>query len=98
MGNWISSGINEFSIWIRHDAPVSLDFFVRFATAGNFPGTAADKGVLIAPNAWTKISYEIAPSHINEYLFPKVRRRSTTRRSAIWATSRLATACRPDLD
>lgn len=71
VGNWISSGINQFSFWIRHDAPVALDFFVRFATAGNFPGTAADKGALIAPGIWTKISYEIAPSHINEYLFPE---------------------------
>ena len=71
VGNWITSGINQFSTWVRHDAPVSLDFFVRFATPGNFPGTAADKGVLIAPNTWTKLSYEIAPSHINEYLFPE---------------------------
>lgn len=71
VGNWISSGINQFSVWVRHDAPVSLDFFVRFATAGNFPGTAADKGALIAPSTWTKLSYEIAPSHINEYLFPE---------------------------
>jgi hypothetical protein len=71
VGNWISSGINQFSFWVKHDAPVPLNFFIRFATAGNFPGTAADKGELIAPNTWTKISYEIAPSHINEYLSPE---------------------------
>jgi MYXO-CTERM domain-containing protein len=71
VGDWISSGINQFSMWVRHDAPVSLDFFVRFATAGNFPGTAADHEVLITPNTWTKISYEIDPSHINEYLLPE---------------------------
>jgi hypothetical protein len=70
-GNWISSGINQFSVWVKHNAPVPLDFFVRFATAGNFPGTAADKMQLIAPNTWTQLSYEIAPSHINEYLFPE---------------------------
>src|SRR5262249_8388056 len=22
VGNWISSGINQFSMWVRHDAPV----------------------------------------------------------------------------
>jgi hypothetical protein len=71
VGNWISTGVNQFSVWVRHNAPVSLDFFVRFATSGNFPGTAADKGALIAPNTWTKLSYEISPSHINEYLFPE---------------------------
>ena len=32
VGNWITSGINQFSVWVRHDAPVSLDFFVRFAS------------------------------------------------------------------
>jgi hypothetical protein len=71
VGNWTSSGINQFSTWIWHNAPVPLDFFVRFATAGNFPGTAADKMALIAPNTWTKLTYEIAPAHINEYLFPE---------------------------
>jgi hypothetical protein len=70
-GDWIASGIDQFSVWVKHDAPQPLDFFVRFATAGNFPGTAADKGVLIAPNTWTQLSYEIAPSHVNEYLFPE---------------------------
>src|SRR5262249_17479005 len=64
VGNWITTGVNQFSFWVKHNAPVSLDFFVRFATAGNFPGTAADKGELIAPNTWTKISYEISPAHI----------------------------------
>ena len=71
VGNWLGSGLNQFSTWVRHDAPVALDFFVRFATPGNFPGTAADKSALIAPNTWTKLSYEIAPAHINEYLFPE---------------------------
>jgi hypothetical protein len=71
VGNWLGTGINQFSTWVWHNAPVPLDFFVRFATAGNSPATAADKMALIAPNTWTKLSYEIAPSHINEYLFPE---------------------------
>jgi hypothetical protein len=70
-GDWLGSGINHFSTWVWHNAPVPLDFFVRFATASNFPGTAADKMALVAPNTWTELSYEIAPAHINEYLFPE---------------------------
>lgn len=70
VGNWLGN-VGQFSTWVWHNAPVPLDFFVRFATAGNFPGTAADKVALVAPNTWTKLSYEIAPSHINEYLFPE---------------------------
>ena len=78
VGDWLGSGINHFSTWVWHNAPVSLDFFVRFATSGNFPGTAADKGELIAPNTWTELSYDIDPAKIfnpatnpTGYLFPE---------------------------
>jgi hypothetical protein len=71
VGNWLANGVNHFSVWVRHDAPVPLDFFVRFATAGNFPGVAADKTELIAPNAWTRLSYDIDSSFINSFLFPE---------------------------
>ena len=50
---------------------MALDFFVRFATSGNFPGTAADKMELIAPNTWTKLSYDIDSSFVNNYMFPE---------------------------
>ena len=61
--------VSAFGFGTMHHVP--LDFFVRFATAGNFPGTAADKGALIAPNTWTQLSYEIAPTRIStNYLFP----------------------------
>jgi hypothetical protein len=78
VGNWLADGINHFSTWVRHNAPVPLDFFVRFAQSDNFPGTAADKGALIPPNTWTQLSYDIDPSKIfnpttnpTGYLFPE---------------------------
>jgi MYXO-CTERM domain-containing protein len=70
-GNWISSGINLFSAYVRHDAPISLPYFVRFATPSNFPGTAAEDGTLVPPNTWTQLSYAITPSNINVILFPE---------------------------
>lgn len=71
VGNWLGTGINRFSVWVRHDATVPLDFFVRFATPSNFPGTAADKMELIQPNTWTQLSYDIVASGVNNYLFPE---------------------------
>jgi hypothetical protein len=68
-GDWLGSGINQFSAYVWHDAPVALDFFVRFATASNFPGTAADDGTQVSPHTWTKLSYDISPS--NPFLFPE---------------------------
>lgn len=76
-GDWLGTGINHFSAYVRHNAPVSLDFFIRFATPSNFPGTAADRGILIPPNTWTQLSYDILASNINSpsnpggYLFPE---------------------------
>jgi MYXO-CTERM domain-containing protein len=70
-GNWLTSGINHFSAFVKHDGPISLPFFVRFATPSNFPGTAAEDGTLVPPNTWTQLSYDIVPSNIDVSLFPE---------------------------
>ena len=54
-GNWISSGISEFSFSIRHDGPAPLDVFARFATSANFPGAIGLWFVPVLPNTWTDI-------------------------------------------
>ena len=54
-GNWISSGISEFSFSIRHDGPAPLDVFARFATSANFPGAIGLWFVPVLPNTWTEI-------------------------------------------
>ncbi len=64
VGNWLDNGANRFTAWVKHDAPEPLDFFVRFATVSNHPATAADKGILVAPNTWTQLSYDIDPANI----------------------------------
>jgi hypothetical protein len=70
-GNWLAGGINHFSAYVRSDAPVPVTFFVRFATASNFPGVAADNGTVAQPNTWTLLSFDINPSQINSTLFPE---------------------------
>ncbi len=70
-GDWLTGGINHFSAYVWHNAPVSLPFFVRFATASNFPGTNAVDVTPVPPNTWTQLNFDIVPSQINVSLFPE---------------------------
>ncbi len=71
-GNWLSSGIVEFSDYVWHNAPVSLPFWVRFANpTGSFSAVGGDNFTNVPPNTWTKLSYKIAASEINVTLFPE---------------------------
>jgi len=59
VGNWLSDGITSFSAQVRHNAPVPLTYYVRFAT--DTPGAAgiAVHPVPVAPNTWTTINIPI---------------------------------------
>lgn len=71
-GNWLSSGIVEFSDYVWHNAPISLPFWVRFANpTGSFNAVGGDNFTNVPPNTWTKLTYKIAASEINVTLFPE---------------------------
>ena len=70
-GDWLTSGIVEFSHYVRHTAPIALPFWVRFATPNNFPGVGGDLFTVVQPNTWTKLTYTISASQINQTLFPE---------------------------
>jgi len=60
VGDWITSGVTEFSFTVRHDAPLPLPFFARFAP--NFaPGANAVAFAPVLPNVWTTITVPINP-------------------------------------
>ncbi len=63
-GDWTAGGINHFSFWTYHEAPVALPYFVRIATAGNSPAVALVDGTMVQPNTWTKLDYVIDPSFL----------------------------------
>lgn len=60
VGNWVTSGVTSFSFSVRHDAPVALDFFARFAPPG--PGIVALLSQPVQPNTWTTFIVPIAAS------------------------------------
>jgi len=59
VGDYIAEGVTQFSAWVRHDASVPLNFFVRFSTPISFPGAVAVDFTPVQPNQWTLISFSI---------------------------------------
>lgn len=62
-GNWLTQQIGQFSTYVRHNAPLPLNFFTRFSGPGNFPGGAAVKFAPVLPNTWTLLNFAINPSN-----------------------------------
>ncbi len=61
VGDWLAGGITDFSFWVRHDAAVELEYFVRFTPAGaNFPSmNYRFSDTLVAGETWTKLTLDI---------------------------------------
>lgn len=55
-GDWVATGIDEFSAFVYHDAPNALNFFVRFSGPGNFPGAASVFMIPVQPGTWTQLT------------------------------------------
>ena len=70
-GDWIAGGINHFSVYVYHTAPVALEYFARIAVPGGFPAVAAEEGSLVQPSTWTKLDYIIHPNQIGTTLTPE---------------------------
>ena len=61
-GNWIADGVTQFSVDVRHNSAVPLNFFARFASPFNFPGATAVKFAPVLGNQWTTLTFDIAPN------------------------------------
>ena len=68
VGNWLSEGVTGFSPWVRHNAPMPLNFYVRYADPTNSPAAASLEFVPVLPNAWTKLTFSIAFGTPNLFL------------------------------
>lgn len=68
VGDWLADGVTEFSAYVRHNAPVPLNYFVRFAKPSNFPAAIGVEFVPVFPNTWTRIDiaiYDGNPEFVN---------------------------------
>jgi hypothetical protein len=61
-GNWIADAVHEVSVYVRHDAPVPITFFARFASPMGFPGAIAVDSSSVAAGEWTELTFLIDPA------------------------------------
>lgn len=61
VGDWIASGVTEFTFTVRHNAPMPLPFFARFAP-NTAPGANAVAFAPVLPNVWTTLTVPINPT------------------------------------
>lgn len=62
-GDWVAGIVRNFSAQVRHDAPVPLTFFTRFAGPTNFPGAIAIRFEPVFPDTWTEMEFDINGSN-----------------------------------
>ena len=62
IGNWTTSGVGTVTAMVRHNAPEALNFYLRIATASNFPGGVFQSTQNIVANVWTQVTFQIVPS------------------------------------
>lgn len=54
-GDWMT-GIGGFSVYVRHDAPQPLEYFVRYAVPTNFPAAVSPFTQQVQPGVWTRLT------------------------------------------
>ncbi len=59
VGNWIADGATGFSVWVRHDAPIPMNFFSRYAKPFS-AGAVSFEFAPVLPNTWTKLEFSLA--------------------------------------
>lgn len=62
-GNWLTDGVTEYRVAVKHDAPVPLNFFTRFASPAGFPGAIGLGFVPVMPRTWTELVIQIDPAN-----------------------------------
>ncbi|HMO85002.1 MAG TPA: hypothetical protein PKC18_08810 [Lacipirellulaceae bacterium] len=61
-GDWITAGVKQVSVWVRHDAPEPLEFIARFAPEFNFPGAFYAASTLVEGGSWTQVFFNVTPN------------------------------------
>jgi hypothetical protein len=61
VGDWLDAGVETLSVYFRHDASTSLDFYARIAGTGG-AGASLATGFTVPANQWTLIEIPIIDS------------------------------------
>lgn len=59
VGDWLSAGVTQLSFMVRHNGAQPLAFFARMTGPTNNPSVNAVTTELVAPGAWTAVTFDI---------------------------------------
>lgn len=62
VGDWLADGVSTLTAWVRQDTGEDLTYFLRVATAFNFPGAVFAGTQTVSSGDWTQISFDIDPN------------------------------------
>lgn len=62
VGNWITEGVQQVSVFVLQETGVPLEFFLRVASSFNFPGAVFDNPTSVPSGVWTELIFDIDPN------------------------------------
>ncbi len=62
VGDWLAAGVATVSAWVYQDTGETLSYFLRVATAFNFPGAVIASTQSVASGVWTQVTWTIDPT------------------------------------
>ena len=62
VGNWLTAGVQQVSVFVYQDTGFDLTYFLRVATAFNFPGAVFDNPAIVPSGQWTELVFDIDPN------------------------------------
>ncbi len=67
VGNWLTGGVTTFSAYVKHDAPVPLNFYARLDAGSGRAGSSVDFSVPVG--SWFQLNVPIvdAPTSFQSY-------------------------------
>jgi len=65
VGNWLTGGVSTFSAFVRHDAPVALNFYARFDAGSGRAASSVDFSVPVG--GWFQLNIPIAEASFQSY-------------------------------
>jgi hypothetical protein len=65
VGNWLTGGVSTFSAFVRHDAPVALNFYARLDAGSGRAASSVDFSVPVG--SWYQLSIPITEASFQSY-------------------------------
>ena len=65
VGNWLTGGVSTFSAFVRHDAPVALNFYARLDAGSGRAASSVDFSVPVG--SWYQLNIPITEASFQSY-------------------------------